>query len=124
MQQIEWNDDQFSVGHQLLDAQHHQIITAINRLIERYLKQDLQEDIYKELHEMLTQFESHFAVEELLLQQKGSSLVQNQIEAHEIYNSAVMRLITKNSVEETLLYLVAWWTDHILIDDMKYKGEL
>jgi len=99
------------------------IQVSINRLIAQYNK-GLKEDIVKDINQTGYQFESHFIVEEMLLEGVGSPHTKDERDAHEKYHINLMEILIEHPVDDVLIYLITWWTEHILVDNMKFKGEL
>ena len=126
MEKIDWNPS-FSVGVEVLDKQHKQIIDMIN-LLRSNFKVDVHSETVSELLTRLTNYASdHFATEEQLLEKYRYPELTVQKEAHKAYRMKVIALAEntlshKASVPEELLqFLGDWWVNHILKTDMRYR---
>jgi hemerythrin len=60
MEKINWHN-QYSVGNELIDYQHKQIIKMINALLDKYMHLDTKSDKMHELLRSMTDyFQNHF----------------------------------------------------------------
>ena len=124
MEKIVWNDELFSVGYPILDEQHKTVIGMINELIDLSSTDYSRADLLRILIRMASYSSYHFGVEEALLKNIGSQHLDEQIQAHAEYAHKVSDLIvncTGEDLNKVLMFLVKWWVDHILIEDMKFK---
>ena len=126
---IEWQDS-FSVGVEKLDADHKRLFDIINRV-------DVAEKAGKSvqwvLEELRNYAEYHFRGEEELMKAADYPEIEEHMRQHKAfvewlatvertYNLAPdAHFHIAESVNE---YLRDWWTHHILLVDMQYKGRL
>jgi len=129
MEKIDWNSSS-SVGAQLFDEQHKQIIDMTNLLISAP-QATVRSETISELLAKLTKYASiHFRAEEKLLQENGYPDYALQKAEHKAYRIKIVALcqaafIHKDSVPtELLMFLRNWWVNHILETDMKYRSFL
>lgn len=122
-------DESFSVGSTVLDKQHQQLLDLCNQLGQNL--KDTTDVVQFEFHEILHRLAEysrlHFETEEGILRNVGYPDLKQQIADHTEYckvitHSTYIAAITKTVDRLQLQRFVAkWWTDHILIDDMKYR---
>jgi hemerythrin-like metal-binding protein len=126
MKKIVW-DDSFSVGIEELDKQHKQIVGVINRLIDEPKEGFDPDEVAKILDELTKFAHYHFKMEEQLLAEHGYPDLQAQQDEHKEFRVELANLCMDSMKNHTiipinvLLYLKEWWTDHILVKDMKYR---
>jgi hemerythrin len=124
---IPW-DASFSVGNELLDRQHQNLLGLCNALAE-CTSAGPHADPFKfhDILHRLTQYaREHFRVEEGLLQQYHySDLAQQQVE-HAAYEEKMVDMAFSATMDvldmgDAQRFLAIWWRDHILVSDMQYK---
>ena len=127
MKQIVWTDE-FSVGIESLDNQHKQIIGFINRLAEDKDVSSRSKTLHEILYEMMQYSLEHFMHEEKLLIETGYQDLINHKDLHARYiekysdlSMAAMKSSSDSLTSELLEFLVLWWENHILEEDMKCK---
>lgn len=126
---IQWNAS-FQIGHAAIDEQHRRIVDTINKLAEEQ-KVDKHSETFTDAMTVLTQYSiEHFRYEEALLEKINYPELDKQIQHHKEFKKKIAYMCVDtangkgNAEEEILKYLVAWWTQHILIEDMKYKEDI
>jgi len=77
MAQIEWKDE-FSLGNTAVDEEHRQLIVQINQLYDQLAMPMEVLAIESLLAELQADISAHFALEELLMEQRGFT----EFEAH------------------------------------------
>jgi len=126
VKRIVW-DESFSVGVEVLDKQHKQIVGIINRLIDEPKEGFNLDEVAKILDELTKFAHYHFKIEEQLLAEHGYPDLQTQQDEHKEFRIELANLCMDSMKNHTiipinvLLYLKEWWTDHILVKDMKYR---
>lgn len=127
MDKIIWVDKKHSVGHLLIDDQHRTIVDMINKLI------DLSKESYSKAEAVravvgFSQYaDRHFLTEENLLRTLEAPLLKEHRILHQQFSDKIsLHLVrcTGRSLDDLVLFLIDWWTDHILVEDMKYKSLL
>lgn len=127
LQPIIWDDQQFDVGHPLLNQQHRQLITLINEMIEVVHQQSSSESnlvyLYQRFYKL---FDAHLEREEQLLRDSDYPLYDAHKEEHDRYLDTVTEFIIDGfeqpETEKKLMrFLASWWNEHILEHDMQYK---
>lgn len=127
METINW-DDSFSVGIEILDQQHQKIITIINELIKHDEMSVRSETLSNLLHQLTQYAHDHFITEEAILKKYGYSGLDKQKKDHKEYRLKVVNFCMdtvdhkKTVPKELKRFILNWWKDHILIDDMSYKA--
>ncbi len=122
---ILWQDN-YSVGHNILDNQHKYLLKIINDLYESMISKDLEGD-YGELLKELTKYTKvHFVYEERFLEKIGFQEINDHLAYHAEMKKKIgllevdMTTLGKEWRLELLIFLKKWWLDHILKQDMKY----
>jgi hemerythrin-like metal-binding protein len=129
MDPLKWNSS-FSVGITKLDEQHRQIIGVINGLIESLEHPFEPMPLSKILGQLSEYVHVHFETEERLLIEQGYPELARQKGEHKAFKRKIATfcmdaLGEQESVPvEILDYLKTWWNEHILEEDMKYRGFL
>lgn len=126
MKKILW-DKSFSVGVEVLDQQHKQIVEIINRLIDEPREGFGPDEVARILDDLAKFVHYHFQTEEQLLADHGYEDLRTQQAEHKEFRVELADLCMGSMRNHTivpinaLLYLKEWWVDHILVKDMKYR---
>ena len=127
MEKIIWSD-KFSVGIRELDEQHYKIINLINKLLDFDEKLPCEVVTTNTLREMIRYARTHLIYEEKLLKQNNFPDYEQHCSLHAKYLKDIAGLsesVSENcnieTLKELLNYLVHWWKNHILYEDMKFK---
>jgi hemerythrin len=126
MKKILW-DKSFSVGVEVLDQQHKQIVEIINRLIDEPKEGFGPDEVARILDDLAKFVHYHFQTEEQLLADHGYEDLRTQQAEHKEFRVELADLCMGSMKNHTivpinaLLYLKEWWVDHILVKDMKYR---
>ncbi|MDR3684546.1 MAG: bacteriohemerythrin [Geothrix sp.] len=126
MKKILW-DKSFSVGVEVLDQQHKQIVEIINRLIDEPKEGFGPDEVARILDDLAKFVHYHFQTEEQLLADHGYEDLRTQQAEHKEFRVELADLCMGSMRNHTivpinaLLYLKEWWVDHILVKDMKYR---
>ena len=82
MAQIEWKEE-YSIGNASVDEEHELLITQINKLYQQ-LNQPLDTMVIESmLSDIQTDISTHFALEELLMQEAGFAEFEDHKQDHE-----------------------------------------
>lgn len=126
MEKIQWSPS-FSVGVELLDQQHKQIINMINSLITTS-ESNIESEVVSDTLDRMTKYATkHFKTEESLLKQHEYPHLAKHRKEHKEYQKQLVDLCQKVMTHESgvstelLQYLMNWWTQHILETDMQYR---
>jgi hemerythrin len=129
MEKIRW-DESFSVGVEVLDKQHMQIVEIINRLIDEPGEGFGPDEVARILDDLTKFVHYHFQTEEELLAEHGYPDLKTQQAEHKDFRNELAGFCMGSMKNHTiipinaLLYLKEWWEDHILVKDMKYSSFL
>ncbi len=131
------NDDDFfkwsadhSVNNKALDDQHQELISILNRLFIAVSKQEGDKAIVGTLDALIGYTETHFALEEQLMQQAKYAGLETHILEHKKFTERLDQFCKKYLLEEKPIYfemlsfLKTWLKDHIQVVDIKYSGAL
>jgi len=126
MDKISWSD-KFSVGLKSIDEQHIKIIELINTLIE-HQNAPLDSDIMMDTITKLLKYSSqHLEYEEKLLKSLEYPVYKEHKELHSEYVETIsgytIEAINSKKIDVIVFlnFLKHWWSEHILIEDMKFK---
>lgn len=125
----EWQD-KFSVGNKSMDDQHKKMIGILNSLHDAMKEGKAAKEITSIVNEMAEYTKFHFSSEEQLMTDSAyvglsgqkaehAAFIKKSQEFQESINSGKLAVSL-----EVLNFLKDWWTNHILITDMKYSGKL
>jgi len=129
MKKIVWDSGRFSVGHVELDNQHQQLVEIINSCIElSRLPDHSSVSMMKCLIKMNNYAQLHFRCEEKILREMGYPLVNDHLELHAEYARKMETLLQsadQDDLREKIYeFLMQWFDQHILKEDMKYKPHM
>lgn len=118
----------FSVGHELLDRQHRELL-RICRLAEMSIDDESEagtELFHVVLNDLCRYAEIHFATEEALLEKVGYPNLEEQRAEHLNYMDELSDFLfkaTQGHTDRIALgqFLTGWWLHHILDSDMRYS---
>lgn len=126
MEEIVWTDE-FNIGIPEIDSQHRQIIDILNRLLREPDAQTTSETVSDTLHDMTRYAQEHFSTEEEILAYSNFPDLAAHKEQHFAYRKKTVDLCKDTMLgfqavpKDLLQYLRDWWSDHILVEDMKYR---
>ncbi len=125
LKMIIWQE-KYSVGIDLLDRQHQQIIDLINCLFSVRATVDARAMVIQTFKDLVRYTEIHFENEEELMQLHHYADIENHKAVHRKMITQT-RKIQKESQEtggdfslETIAFLKEWWLGHIMTIDRKY----
>ena len=126
LKKMKW-DATFSVGVPAMDAEHQRIIGLINALQDQFAVASTPAATAELLAQMARYATEHFRHEEELLAAHKYPRLLEQRAQHAGYRKKHQTLgrVTPGAVvqtpEELHNFLRKWWTQHILVEDMRYK---
>ena len=125
MKKIVWDDAIHSVGHRHMDTHHKNLLRIINALVDLHDEIESITDITT-AHKMkyLKKLVAIFSVEESLLQSIDYPDIEDQARDHIRYMDRIADFVVRPDITqlpEVTVFLGEWITNHILIEDMKYK---
>lgn len=111
-------DTHFSVGNEVLDAQHRNILEHCNALADCLALADPESDIRfrKTFDDLTTLAREHFSVEEMLLTRCGYPSLEEHRDERGEFDYLVAEIITTENFDKDELqtFLVLWWTGHVV----------
>lgn len=120
---IVWTED-YSVGHDLVDAQHRELIDIINQLDAIATDHSIQayEQFHIQLHRLAEYANKHFEFEELVMTSKNCPNLAEHTQEHERYREHMCDVLYEacqgmSDRRRLCDWLLLWWNNHILVDD-------
>ncbi len=117
-----------SVGSPEMDGHHRRIFQLINRLAKARDKASGEETVSEVIGELMKYSSDHLAAEEALLDRIGFPELDAHKELHKDYRLTLATMALQAlesgtpSVDKVIGFLRTWWTNHIQVEDMKYKS--
>ncbi len=123
---IEWAES-YSVGNVELDRQHQHILQLINEIVELPGDQEGSKEVMSRLMRLYEVGQQHFYFEEIFLSRSDYRELKGQQDSHSAYTDRVLQMMSEgitNAENQNALitFLLEWWNNHILVEDMAYKG--
>ena len=126
---FKWSPE-YSVGIQTIDDQHQKLVNILNRLFIAISKREGNKVIAEILDSLLGYTQTHFSLEERLLQEAKYKDFDAHKKEHIKLLEQLDQLCKKHMLEEKPIYfemlnfLRAWLKDHIQGVDTKYSEAL
>jgi len=127
MEQISWTKE-WSVGNDKIDQQHRNILSIINKLIELYDIETESANYFPLLNDFQVCANEHLHYEEYLLSKNDYHDIESHKKAHRHYldnfYTQLFRIhdnCSSQNIYDLILLLSNWWTQHICIEDIKYR---
>jgi len=123
-------DDSYSVGLQLIDEQHKNLINLINKLYDAFIKKEHQDIITEIVQELEDYTKYHFNAEEAIFTKSDIKIKSNHLKEHKEFISKVNEFkekVNKNKgalTYELMSFLRNWLKNHILFIDKNTFAEL
>lgn len=115
-----------SVGSEELDYQHRHMIAIINEVYRAYVSNARREDIAAIIDKLAQYMVYHFSMEEVYFEMFNFYDRDNHVKEHMVFREKVEEFINKyksddaNLTCEVMNFLKDWFSDHVLVSDMKY----
>lgn len=129
MAQIEWKEE-YSIGNASVDEEHELLITQINKLYQQ-LNQPLDTMVIESmLSDIQTDISTHFALEELLMQEAGFAEFEDHKQDHERLLDQIGDMIfhfteDPESGRELLINRLSdWFSNHFRGFDSRLHNQL
>lgn len=125
MPYVDWSDE-FSVGLEEIDAQHHILVDCLNRLHDAIHERKSQDEVVAVLGALGDYTRIHFAVEESLMRvfeypdYPAHKAEHEKLLAQFVEKAEKCRSGRVSANLELLQFLRSWLTDHIIHGDKKY----
>ncbi len=123
---VTWSDE-YSLGYSPIDEQHKQLLNLLDMLYAAEKADEPLSNVSDVLFRLVVFTETHFAYEEMLLELVGFPKLRKHSLYHEIMKSKTRDIVQdfrkshSFDREEVLIFLLDWWTNHILEEDMQYR---
>jgi hemerythrin-like metal-binding protein len=126
---IKWSKS-LEIGIKHIDDQHHYLINLINELqiaVEYNKGNEIVLPLLDKLHEYA---ESHFKVEEALLEENEFPGKVDHVKEHDEFIARLAELKTDylSDIDDLTLntrnFVLSWFFNHIRLNDMEYKAYL
>lgn len=124
---VHW-DPRFSVGHDILDAQHKYLIDQCNALADCLDEAgDAGErEFDQRFAELMASALEHFAAEEALLTGHGYPDLDDHRSEQEEFGFLAAEIVTTDNFDrgELQTFLALWWAGHVMGAVRKYRDYL
>ncbi len=123
---ISWNE-KYSVGSQIIDDQHKQLINLINELYGLFKSGKAKQSIGKIINKMVTYARIHFETEEKYFKKFNYEFESEHVEEHKQFLSKVAEFQEDYQHDrislsyEIMIFLKDWLVNHIMRSDKKYQ---
>ncbi len=125
---ITWNEQEHTVGNLILDNQHQAVLGLINKLSDQYahpmdLKGGEVNGFDVTFGQLQENIRDHFTYEERLLERVGFGEGAHHKEGHLKFMQKMndLSFADEQARFELVSFLMNWWDNHILVEDMKCK---
>lgn len=123
VERIAW-DPKFSVQVELVDAQHRELFSIMNRIADLY--ESGSEDLLSVLRDLVQYSMDHFHAENMIMLKAGYPGVVNHCKEHEQFIEKVQSFLSDYRKQDDrltarmLVYIRDWLLSHTQQTDMKY----
>lgn len=123
--QVQWNP-RYSVGNEILDDQHQEILVQCNALADHVVDVGPESDLkfHTIFNELTTRAREHFLSEEDLLTRCACSTLDEYRNECDEFEYLVAEIVTTNNFDKLELqkFLIFWWVGHILDSGERYRA--
>jgi len=126
---FKWSPE-YSVNIKTIDDQHRELVNILNRLFVAVSRREGDKAIAGILDALVSYTETHFALEERLMQQAKYADTEAHIKEHKKLLAQLDQLCKKHMIEEKPIYfemlnfLKTWLKEHIRGVDTRYSAAL
>ncbi|MEI8029789.1 MAG: hemerythrin family protein [Comamonadaceae bacterium] len=124
---VQWNPS-YSLGNEILDRQHCDILMQCNALADTFADTGSQgeQKFQKIFSELMAQCGEHFSTEEMLLTRCACTGIEEHQNEHDEFNYLANEIITAENFENIELqrFLTHWWVGHIVGSGKRYRAIL
>ncbi|MDG5799611.1 bacteriohemerythrin [Marinilabiliaceae bacterium ANBcel2] len=124
---IKW-EERYSVDVPHIDKQHQQLFSTLNNFYEGLRNRESDENMARMIEKLLLYAKEHFATEEKHMQAVGFPGLDNHRKEHQAFIEKAEDFHKKFTSGKLLLslevtnFIKEWIHNHILTEDMRYKG--
>ncbi len=129
MAQLEWNDD-YSVGIDLIDAQHRGLMNLLNELNAYQEDEPESRDFEQIIDDLINYVSEHFATEEAFFEETAYPQMDQHIIEHQFFVEKVNDIASDyysmdvKDIRQMIEFLSNWYSKHIMKTDRKYIAHL
>ncbi len=118
---LKW-EARYSVGHELIDAQHRRFVELCNALADCLEAAGEEECFDSHFAEMMDEARRHFAAEEALLEACGYPDLDDQRSQQEEFVYLAEEIATPENFDrqELLRFVTLWWAGHMVAAARNY----
>ncbi|NDV26147.1 bacteriohemerythrin [Desulfovibrio sp. JC010] len=122
---LEW-DDSYSVGVELIDSEHKQLIGMINKAYDSIKNMEEEKVLVELVKDMNAYAAAHFGTEEKLMKEHGYPASEGHLKMHDEFAIKAKTLHnfvrSENEIEpvKVFKFLADWLRDHILKTDKDF----
>ncbi|NYZ10999.1 hemerythrin family protein [Azospirillum sp. RWY-5-1] len=127
MNYVAW-DSSMSVGMDVLDSDHKQLIGMFNGLLQKGIADRDRDDLRALLDELTDYTAGHFAREEEAMERGGFPDLESHLAAHRYFTDEIAKLKESFNSSHTVmlridlvLLLKDWFIEHIQTVDAQYR---
>ena len=124
---VQWNPD-YSVGSEVLDSQHRNLLAQCNALADCIVNVGPESGLKfsDTFTALMAQAREHFVAEEALLTQCGYPMLDELQNEHDEFDYLSNEIVTTENFEHVELqrFLTLWWVGHIVGSGKKYRAFL
>jgi hemerythrin len=124
---VQWNPG-YSMGNELLDSQHRNLLEQCNTLADCIADAGPESDLKfnDTFAALMAQAREHFAAEEALLTECGYPMLEEHQNEHDEFDYLANEIITTENFEQVELqrFVALWWIGHIVGSGKKYRAFL
>jgi len=111
-------DFKYKLGIPVIDYQHKQLLTILNKLEQKILNKKQLRNIILQLKDCAVY---HFKTEEEYFKNNNYKNMKEHIQLHNIYIQTIDYYCSGNNYDQNKIYtfLSTWFKKHVLIEDKK-----
>ncbi|MDQ7836516.1 MAG: hemerythrin family protein [Humidesulfovibrio sp.] len=129
MSYLDW-DDRMAIGHEVIDAQHRQLVTLINGIAEATARRGGRQEIGALIRAFSDYAQEHFSTEQDLMDSTDYPEYFLQLSSHEDCTTSALSFYRDYingldvSVEDFLSFVAGWFKGHTLGVDQTLRKYL
>ena len=116
-------DNKFNTGIKKIDKQHKKLFNLVNNFKNPKLTN--KKNIDSTINELLIYVRVHFSTEEEYFKKYNYKFAKEHIKEHIGYTNKTLKFKERfdngeDIIGEFLNFMNVWWSNHVLVEDMKY----
>lgn len=124
---VEW-EPRHSVGNEILDHQHRDILTRCNALADCVAddSEEGRQEFLKDFDDLMAFAREHFVTEEALLASSGYPELDDHKDERDEFDYLAAEIVTTENFDRLELqrFMALWWIGHIVGSSEKYRDFL